>query len=88
MNIFQVETWLRLVIKLSNTVQQYMKAFRLLTLFHLGFLRMAQLGGGGGRKLPAAHNSKTINDNGIKFGGVVENHKLINFILFNWPMTS
>ena len=48
MNIFQVETWLRLVIKLNNTVQQYMKAFRLLTLFHLGFLRMAQLGGGEG----------------------------------------
>ena len=48
MNIFQVETWLRLVIKLNNTVQQYMKAFRLLTLFHLGFLRMPQLGGGGG----------------------------------------
>ena len=38
--------------------------------------------GGGGRKVPsrAAHNSKTINDNRIKFGGVVENHKLINLI--------
>ena len=35
-------------------------------------------GGGGGGKVPAAHNSKTISDNGIKFGGVVKNHKLIN----------
>ena len=34
--------------------------------------------GGGGRKVPATHNSKTINDNGMKFGGVVENHKLID----------
>ena len=40
------------------------------------------------RKVPAAHNSKTINDNGMKFGGVVENHKLINSVLFNWLMTS
>ena len=40
-----------------------------LTLFRLGFLRVAQLGGGGGgvggRKVPAAYNSKTINDNEI-----------------------
>ena len=35
---------------------------------------------GGERKVPAAHNSKTIHDNGMKFGGVVENHKLINFV--------
>ena len=27
-----------------------------------------------------AHNSKTINDNGMKFGGVVENPKLINLV--------
>ena len=45
-----------------------------LTLFRLGFLRVAQLGGGGGRKVPAACNSKTINDNGMKFGGVVKDH--------------
>ena len=38
--------------------------------------------------MPAAHNSKTINDNGMEFGGVVENHKLINSVLFNWLMTS
>ena len=46
-----------------------------LTLFHLGFLRVAQLGGGGGgRKVPAACNSKTIDDNEMKFGGVVKDH--------------
>ena len=28
--------------------------------------------------MPVAHTSKTINDNGMKFGGVVENRKLIN----------
>ena len=28
----------------------------------------------------AAYNSKTINDSGVKFGGVVENHKLINLV--------
>ena len=31
-------------------------------------------GGGGGRKVPAAYNSKTINDNEIKFGGAVKDH--------------
>ena len=43
-----------------------------LTLFRLDFLRMAQLGGG--RNVPAACNSKTINDNEMKFGGVVKDH--------------
>ena len=43
--------------------------------FYLGFLRVAQLwGGGGGRKVPAAYNSKTINDNEMKFAGVVKDH--------------
>ena len=46
--------------------------------FLLGFLRVAQLGGGGGggggRKVPAAYNSKTINDNEMKFGGLVKDH--------------
>ena len=41
-----------------------------LTLFRLGFLRMARLGGGGGGE--SAYNSKTINDNEMKFGGVVK----------------
>ena len=36
-------------------------------------------GGGGGGEVPTAHNSKTIN-NGMKFGEVVENHKLINLV--------
>ena len=52
-----------------------------LTVFHLGFFRVAWLGrGGGGRKVPVTHNSKATNDNGMKFGGVVENHKLINMV--------
>ena len=49
-----------------------------LTLIVLDFLRVARLGGGGGggggRGVPAAYNSKTINDNEMKFGAVVENH--------------
>ena len=35
---------------------------------------------GGGGEVPAACNSKTISDNGMKFGGVIENHKLINLV--------
>ena len=31
-------------------------------------------GGGGGAKVPAAYNSKTINDNEMKLGGVVKDH--------------
>ena len=45
-------------------------------------------GGGGGGEVPAAYNSKTICENEIKFVGVVENHRLINLVLFNWLMTS
>ena len=41
-------------------------------------------GAGGGRKVPAAHNSKTIRGFEMKFGRVVENHKLINLVQFNW----
>ena len=37
-------------------------------------------GGRGGRKVPAAHNSKTINGTEIKFGRAVENHKLIKLV--------
>ena len=44
-----------------------------LTLFRLGFLRVAQLGGGGGG-VPAFYNSETINDNEMKLGGVVKDH--------------
>ena len=54
----------------SNLQNEYIY---LLTLFCLGFLRMARLGGeGGGRKVAATYNSKTINENEIKFGGVVK----------------
>ena len=45
-------------------------------------------GPGGGQKAPAAHNSKTIRGIKMKFGRVVENHKLINLVLFNWQMKS
>ena len=38
--------------------------------------------------VPAAHNSKTITDNEMKFGEVVENHKLINLVPFNCYMAS
>ena len=34
----------------------------------------AAWGGGGGWKVPAAYNSKTINDNEMKLGGVVKDH--------------
>ena len=36
-------------------------------------------GWGVGRKVPAAHNSRTIHGIEIKFGRVVENCKVINF---------
>ena len=49
--------------------------YHTLTLFRLGFLGVAQIGGGGGgRKVPAVYNSKTINDNEMKLGGVVKGH--------------
>ena len=41
-----------------------------------------------GRKVPAAYNSKTINDNEMKFGGIVKDHWLIKFFWFYWRMTS
>ena len=37
-------------------------------------------GGGGERKVPAAHNSKTVRGIEMKFVRVVENHKLINLV--------
>ena len=37
-------------------------------------------GEGGGRKVPAAYNSKTIHGIEMKFGRVVESHKLINLV--------
>ena len=41
--------------------------------FRLCFLRVAQLGGGGA-KVSAAYNSKVINGNEMKLGGVVKDH--------------
>ena len=43
---------------------------------------------GEGWKVTAAHNSKSIKDNEMKSGGVVESQKLINLVQFNWYMTS
>ena len=37
-------------------------------------------GKGGWRIVPAVYNCKPINDIEMKFGGVVENHKLINLL--------
>ena len=37
-------------------------------------------GGGGGAKVPTAYNSETIYGIKMKFGRVVENHKLINLV--------
>ena len=37
-------------------------------------------GRGRGWKKPAAYNSKTMDDTKIEFGGVLKNHRLINFI--------
>ena len=38
--------------------------------------------------MPAAYNSKTINDNEMKLGGVVKDHWLINLVWLNWHITS
>ena len=48
-----------------------------LTQFCLGFLRVAQLGetgGGGAESACGLLNSKAINDNEMKLGGVVKDH--------------
>ena len=45
-------------------------------------------GGGGGREDPRPNNSKAIHSIELKFGRVVENHRLINLVSFNWQMTS
>ena len=42
----------------------------------LGAWAWERMGGG----VPAAHNSKTIHGIEMKFGTVVENHKLINLV--------
>ena len=62
-----------------------------LTIFGLGFLRVARLVGGGGgwkQKVPPAYNSKTINDDKMKFGGAVKDYWLINLLWFKRRMTS
>ena len=46
----------------------------------LGFLSVTQLGDRGGGELPAAYNSKTINDNETKLVGVVKDNRLIKLM--------
>ena len=55
-----------------------------LTLYGPGFLmvpgpgkRVVVVGGGGWRKAASAYNSKTIHGIEMKFGSIVENHKLV-----------
>ena len=43
------------------------------------------MGEEGGR--PVTHNSEIVNDNEMKFDGVVENHKIIN-LAYDVTMTS
>ena len=43
------------------------------------------MGEEGGR--PVTHNSKIVNDNEMKFDGVVENHKITN-LAYDVTMTS
>ena len=45
-----------------------------------GFFWVPGPGGRGKGGVPAAHNSKTIHGVEMKFGRVVENHKLINLV--------
>ena len=47
---------------------------------HVSFEHQLSTGGGGGRKVPAAYNSKTIHGIEMKFGSVLENRKLINLV--------
>ena len=49
---------------------------------------MCVCGGGGGGGVPAAYSSKTNNDSEMKFAAAVKDHKLINFVWFNWRITS
>ena len=55
---------------------EHVKILYGLTLFRLGFLRVAQLGGGGGgaKSARGLYNSRTINDNEMKLGGVVKDY--------------
>ena len=58
------------------------------SVFFLRVARLGRRGGGWGEGVPAANNSKAISDKETKIGRIVENHRLINLMLFNWLMTS
>ena len=68
----------RLAFGITAGCTKFKQNYTTLTLFRLGFLRVARLGGEG--EVPVAYNSKTINDNDMKFGGVVKDHQLINLV--------
>ena len=67
---------------LSNLLMKVLRFYcSVLTLSGPGFHGVpGPRGGGGGRKVPAAHNSKTIHGIERKLGRVVENHKLIKLV--------
>ena len=65
---------------INISIFQYTIAKKDLILSGPGFFGELGPGGRGGRKVPAAHNSKTIHGIGMEFGRVVENHKLINLV--------
>ena len=58
----------RLAFGITAGCTKFKQNYTTLTLFCLDFLRVARLGGGGGGEVPVAYNSKTINDNEMKFG--------------------
>ena len=57
----------------------------MLTLSSPGFSRVPGTKGGG---VHTAYNFKTIHGIEVKIGGVIENHKPINLVKFNWQMSS
>ena len=65
----------------------FLSRSRSLTLSGPGFFACLGRGGVGGEE-PAVYNSITIHGIEMKFGRVVENHKLINLVKFNFQITS
>ena len=66
---------------LSNLSMKVLRFYcSVLTLSGPGFYGVPWPRGGGGRKVPAARNSKTIHGIERKLGRVVENHKLIKLV--------
>ena len=64
----------------SASILNFVFLTGLLTLSGHGFSRVPGPGGGGEGKEPATYNSKTIHCIEMKFGRVVDYHKLINLV--------